>query len=341
MKKEYIMSLVFLVAIMLGSLLGVFFPSLSGVLSDYTDYMLLILMFLIFLEVPFENLFSSIKNYRSLSLMVMTNFLVIPTIGFLFASLFFSGNSLVMLGVLIYFIAPCTDWFLGFTKVAKGNTALGSILLPINMILQLVLYPVYIFLFMGKNVQVDLSEMFSTLFDWFLIPFVLGVVLHFVFNKIFSDKVNLRVGFAVENLINLVLVVIVLSLFAVNVNTILDNFAIFPVILLAVFLFFITVYFVVEFISKFSNFSYEDFALFSMTTSARNAPMMLGVTMSVFPNEPLVYSALIIGMLIEFPHLSVLSGILLKKKKNFSVVNGGKSVGRSEPEVLDSDSSIV
>jgi ACR3 family arsenite transporter len=259
----------------------------------------------------------------------------------LFASLFFSGNSLVMLGVLIYFIAPCTDWFLGFTKVAKGNTALGAILLPINMILQLVLYPVYIFLFMGKNVQVDLSEMFSTLFDWFLIPFVLGVVLHFVFNKFFSDKVNLRVGFAVENLINLVLVVIVLSLFAVNVNTILDNFAIFPVILLAVFLFFITVYFVVEFISKFLNFSYEDFALFSMTTSARNAPMMLGVTMSVFPNEPLVYSALIIGMLIEFPHLSVLSGILLKKKKNFSVVSGGKSVGRYEPEVLDSDSSIV
>jgi hypothetical protein len=46
-------------------------------------------------------------------------------------------------------------------------------------------------------------------------------------------------------------------------------------------------------------------------------------------------------MLIEFPHLSVLSGILLKKKKNFSVVSGGKSVGRYEPEVLDSDSSIV
>jgi hypothetical protein len=40
---------------------------------------------------------------------------------------------------------------------------------------------------------------------------------------------------------------------------------------------------------------------------------MLGVTAAVFPDQPLVYAALIIGMLVEFPHLTLLKHLLLRK----------------------------
>lgn len=69
-----------------------------------------------------------------------------PLIGFAITSLFLSGQSLLFTGLVIYFLAPCTDWFLGFTRLAKGDTALGSVLVPINMITQLLLYPVYLHL---------------------------------------------------------------------------------------------------------------------------------------------------------------------------------------------------
>ena len=315
MKKEYMMSIIFIVSIILGSVIGLIIPSVSEFMSSYTDYMLLILIFLIFLETPFENMFQSIKNYTVLGVILATNFMLIPIIGFIISSAFFRGNELVMLGLLIYFMAPCTDWFLGFTRVAKGNTSLGSILIPINMIIQVALYPVYLFIFMRRSVEVSFVDMFSTLIDWFFIPFVLAVVLHFIALKVLNEKWQEKSAQYIGNVINVVLVAIVGSLFAVNISTIVKTFSIFPLLLLSVFVFFVVVYYVVEIIARVMKLSYKDFALFSMTTSARNAPLMLGITATVFPNEPLMYSALIIGMLIEFPHLSVLSGILLRRKK--------------------------
>jgi hypothetical protein len=40
---------------------------------------------------------------------------------------------------------------------------------------------------------------------------------------------------------------------------------------------------------------------------------MLGLTMAALPNQPLIYAALIIGMLVEFPHLTALKHLLLRR----------------------------
>lgn len=53
---------------------------------------------------------------------------------------------------------------------------------------------------------------------------------------------------------------------------------------------------------------------FAPTTAARNAPLMLGLTTAAFPDQPLIYAALVIGMLVEFSHLTALKHLLLRKK---------------------------
>ena len=50
-----------------------------------------------------------------------------------------------------------------------------------------------------------------------------------------------------------------------------------------------------------------------MTTAARNAPLMLAVTAVVIPDQPIIYAALVIGMLVEFPHLTALKQALLAR----------------------------
>lgn len=39
----------------------------------------------------------------------------------------------------------------------------------------------------------------------------------------------------------------------------------------------------------------------------------LGLTTAAFPGQPLIYAALIIGMLVEFPHLTALKYLLLHR----------------------------
>ncbi|MEM6357949.1 MAG: arsenic resistance protein, partial [Pseudomonadota bacterium] len=51
----------------------------------------------------------------------------------------------------------------------------------------------------------------------------------------------------------------------------------------------------------------------TITTAARNAPLMLAVTAIAIPDQPLIYATLVIGMLVEFPHLIGLKQMLLAK----------------------------
>lgn len=308
-------TLLLLGAIFLGSIIGLLSPDTGSSLGGYVDYNILVLVSLLFFEVRFEVLSRVTQNLKFLSVAWIANFVLIPTIGFFIASLFLSGQPLFFTGLLIYFIAPCTDWFLGFTKLARGNTSLGTVLLPINMITQLLLYPVYLAVFAREQVGVDITSIGGTLLNWFLIPFIGAVLIHMVLKKVLpASKFEHLLSF-VGRAMPFVIAILVALIFSANIGTIFDHISTFAIILVAVFVFFIVTYYLGEGLSRIFKFDYPEHALLTITTAARNAPLMLGVTAAALPNQPLIYAALVIGMLVEFPHLTVLKHILLRKRE--------------------------
>jgi ACR3 family arsenite efflux pump ArsB len=48
-------------------------------------------------------------------------------------------------------VTTCTDCLLIFTGIAKGNTSLATAVLPVNLILELILLPVYLLVFYRKS----------------------------------------------------------------------------------------------------------------------------------------------------------------------------------------------
>lgn len=57
-----------------------------------------------------------------------------------------------------------------------------------------------------------------------------------------------------------------------------------------------------------------------MGIAARNAPLMLAVTMAAIPGQPLIYAALVIGMLVEFPHLTMLQRMLRGQRERAALL---------------------
>jgi arsenite transporter len=308
-------TLLLLAAITIGSLIGSFSPNAASKISGWVDPLILALVSLLFFEVTFGKFSEIKKDLRFIRIAWVANFLIIPIIGWGIAALFLSGKPLLYTGLLIYFIAPCTDWFLGFTKLAKGNTALGSILLPINLISQLLLYPVFLGLFAGKESGVDAASISATLWQWFLLPFVSAVVLHQILKRVISASLFSSLMRFVSSLIPLTIAALIVCIFAGNITTILGQVSDFLIILVAVFCFFIATWFLGEFLTRYFRLAYPEHALLTMTTAARNAPLMLGLTTAAFPDQPLIYAALIIGMLVEFPHLTALKHLLVSKPK--------------------------
>jgi ACR3 family arsenite efflux pump ArsB len=54
-------------------------------------------------------------------------------------------------------VTPCTDWYLVFTGISSGNLTLSAALLPVNLVLQLMLLPIYLFLLAGTVFPLDWS----------------------------------------------------------------------------------------------------------------------------------------------------------------------------------------
>lgn len=287
-------------AILLGMSVGSVFDAKAH-LGGAVDYVILALVFMVLLDAPLDKVLTAVKQPKVLVIAWLSNFAIIPAIGFCISQLFFPSQPLIAIGVAVYFMAPCTDWFLGFVRMANGNTALGGVLLPINMLTQLLLYPVYVSFITQETITgVGAQEIVNTLVDWFFVPAVIVLVIKFVVHKF-----ELDIQRFLSNGTNIVIYTLVFLIFAVNVKQISDHYSMFVLILLAASVFFLLSTIFVESIAKLFKLNYENHALYSMTTTARNAPLMLGLTMTALPDQSLIYAAIIIGMLIEFPYLAL------------------------------------
>ncbi|MEM7750112.1 MAG: bile acid:sodium symporter [Pseudomonadota bacterium] len=311
-------ALVLVVAIAGGAVTGLTLPEAGGLLSGQIDFTILLIVFLLLFEVRIQSILASLNRVSFIAVALIANFVIVPALGFAIASIFLSNHPLFFVGLVIYFMAPCTDWFLGFTRLAKGNTALGAALLPINMIVQLLLYPVYLDVFGFNTTAVGGGEIFHTLWQWFLVPLLAAIALRLLAELILRKAQFDFVQSIVSSVVPILLAVLVWQITAANIGTLLAHVPVFLLMLGAIVLFFFLTYVLSEAISKIMRLSYEDRVLMTMTTAARNAPLMLALTIVAVPNQPIVYSAIIIGMLLELPHLVALKIILVRRRAHAS-----------------------
>lgn len=326
-------TLLLIAAILIGSLVGRSAPAIGEAAGSFVDPLILGLVFLLFFELRLAPIARATRHLRFLSISWVANFLIIPMIGWGVASVFLSGQPLLYTGLLIYFMAPCTDWFLGFTKLAKGDTALGSVLIPINLISQLLLFPIYLALFADASVAADLPGIAVSLWQWFILPFAAGLAGHQILKKTLPSPAFGGVMKAAGYLIPCVLAALVAFIFAANIATIISHAPAFARILAAVFVFFTITWYLGEFLSRRFRLAQPERVLLTMTTAARNAPLMLGLTTAVMPDQPLIHAAIIIGMLVEFPHLTALSYLLLRKKSPATPQTAAGTFTDSDPDL--------
>ena len=101
----------------------------------------------------------------------MGNFIVLPLIVWGLMSM---GSDLpaVKLGVLLVLLVPCTDWFITFTHLGGGDTKSAIAFSPVSLLLQILLLPVYIWLFLGSEVTTSLvqRELILAFFGLIVLP---------------------------------------------------------------------------------------------------------------------------------------------------------------------------
>ncbi|WP_338676445.1 bile acid:sodium symporter [Streptomyces sp. SCSIO 30461] len=147
---------VYLCAIAGGVLLGWAAPGLGPGLEHSINPVLGALLYVTFLQVPAAELVRSLRDGRFLAATLVVNFIAVPlVVAAMFA--FLPADQAVRLGVLLVLLCPCVDYVVVFTGLAGGSRRRLLASTPLLLVVQMVLLPLYLYLFMGAELA-DIVE---------------------------------------------------------------------------------------------------------------------------------------------------------------------------------------
>jgi ACR3 family arsenite efflux pump ArsB len=192
--------------------------------------------------------------------------------------------------------------------MAKGNVPLSASILPLNLILQLMLLPFFIWLFEGLTKAGTQTQAALAAIPILLTSLIGAKILAFLFKKR-PKGLPRQLGLLLNQRFWL-LFLAVAAMFAQYGGLVIERLKTFPNLLAAVIGFFFINLILVLAYTRLARFSYQDCASLCLTSLARNSPVALVVAAGAFPDRPMVSLTLIIGPLIELPVLALIAHVL-------------------------------
>lgn len=163
-------------AIIIAITIAMLFPE-AIVLENAINPALALMLFATFLQVPIVAFKQSLLQPRFLAVLLMVNFIVIPL---LVATLipFLPIDAMVRFGVLLVLLTPCIDYVITFSHLGRANAHILLVATPILLILQMLLLPIYLGVFLGVNASRLIQPgPFMQAFVWLIyIPFMLAIL---------------------------------------------------------------------------------------------------------------------------------------------------------------------
>lgn len=165
-------------------ILGIYAPESASLWEMLIPYLLGGLMFTMFSQIPFWELRKALSHRRYLIALLLSNFIMVPIIVWILIQ-FLPANTGIIIGVLLVLLTPCIDYVIVFTKIGKGNAELVLASTPLLFIAQMILLPLYLWLFAGKEFMaiIEVGPFMEAFITLILIPLALALYIQWSAQK--------------------------------------------------------------------------------------------------------------------------------------------------------------
>ncbi len=298
-------------AIIIGLLLGISQSSLSGPLSDYgIPIGIFFMIYPAMTKIHFRELGSSIRDVRTVGLMVFLNYAIAPFLvaglAYLFFFMIFSHFGLlssavmtqVFVGIILLGVAPCIAMVMVWTNLAHGNMSKAVSFVAWNSIIQVVTTPILVYVLARTSVVISPYLILESVLLYLALPLLAGLGTRLLLQKkgYFSRILN-----ALGTVQTLALLFTILVIFWSQGKGILA----YPSLVWMVGTVMLTFYFVLFHVGYFSarkaRYSYEDSTAIGFTVSARDFEVSIAIAVAAFSAYPYVAVTTAIGPLLEIP----------------------------------------
>lgn len=163
--------------LILGLLAGAVIPGIGPAAEWALTPCLIVLLFLTFLDLPFEGATKAFGDLRFMAAVAGANFLVVPLVvaGLL---AFVDLPEPMLLAMLVVLLCPCIDYVIVFTRAVDGSAEKLLALTPVLMVVQLLLLPVSVWAITGGRLSTELSvrPLVSALVLFIIVPLLAAIV---------------------------------------------------------------------------------------------------------------------------------------------------------------------
>lgn len=288
---------IYLSGIFLGLAVGVNFPEQSGLLEWALWPLLGMLLYTTFTQVPLAHLREAFSDSRFILAAVIGNFVVLPLIVWGLMSV---GPDLpaVKLGILLVLMTPCTDWFITFTHLGGGDTKRAIAFSPVSLLLQLLLLPVYLWLFLGSEITTSVvqRELILAFFGLIILPLMAAFITQKWIEKREGREATLN---AFIWLPVPLLALVVFSIAAAQVHVVIGSLGILPSLFAIFFAFLLIAGFLSVALSKIFSLPTNQSRALAFSLGSRNSFVVLPLALSLPPSFELTVVVVVFQSLVE------------------------------------------
>ncbi|OLT47070.1 arsenic resistance protein [Saccharomonospora sp. CUA-673] len=140
----------YLAGLALGAAVGLSWEGAAAPAEAAILPVLALLLYATFLGIPFGGMGRALRDWRFLTTVSVLNFLVVPIVVWLLSRIV-AHDRVLLIGVLFVLLTPCIDYVIVFAGLAGGDSERLLVAAPLLMFAQMVLLPVYLWLFVGAE----------------------------------------------------------------------------------------------------------------------------------------------------------------------------------------------
>lgn len=167
---------IYFAAVIAAALGGLLAPASAQGLQVLVTPAIAVLMYAMFLQIPFLNMGDVLRNKPFLAALAIANFVFIPLLVWGLTRAL-TGHPALLIGALLVLLTPCIDYVVVFTHIGKGDSRLLLSATPILLVLQLALLPLYLSVMLsgGSSVVVSAGPFIEAFLLLIVAPLLLAV----------------------------------------------------------------------------------------------------------------------------------------------------------------------